>query len=158
MSRAWRSISAFVLDWRNVATFLASVLTGLLVFLVIDSSQARNAAQDAASQRAAAATRRIDKLNVEIRELQEQIAQGRDERGQLNAAVDALTEQVRQMGGRPVLGPTPAPSRTAAPSPTSRPGPTVTPKPTQSPTPRPTRTPSPSPSPSPSCRVILLCL
>jgi hypothetical protein len=149
-----------ILDYRTfvVATgFLLLLLVGYLVFSAFqsahDANVAAKSATDTANKRAAAASRRIDLLNSEIQQLQALIAQGRDERGQLAAAVAALRVQVQQLGGTPVSG-TPSPTSTV----TVIIRPTAGPRPTASGTAAPTPSPTPSPSPGGVCRLLpVLC-
>lgn len=147
-----------VFDWRTfaVAGVFAAVL--LVGFLVYSAFAAAHDATDAANRRGAAATRRIDLLNSEIQQLQQQIAKGADQRGQLAAVVAALAQQVRQLGGTPVATATtvvtvvPAP-RPSTPSPSPRPTATRKPRPH----PKPHHTPTPSPSPTCTRLVGILC-
>jgi len=146
-----------VLDYRTfvVATgFLSLMLVG---FIVVASLQRAHEATQSADQRGRAASRRIDLLNTEIKELQAEIAAGRDERGQLAASVAALAAQIRQLGGQPVVMVTPGTTIIVRPSaaPTPTPGRSTAPRPTAHPTA--TRTPSPSPSPSCTRLLILPC-
>lgn len=148
-------LGRFVTDWRNGATLLASVLVALLVFLVIDAQQARNDSAEAQKRTSAAATRRIDLLTKTQQGLVGQIARLVETAAKQQAAIAALEEQVRQMGGEPVAGqddidgldrifPTATPQPSPSPSRS-----TVGPRPT----PTPTRSPTPRPSPSPTCTV-----
>lgn len=140
-----------VFDWRTFAVagaFLTAVLIGYAFW---SAFQAAHDATEAANQRGKAASRRIDLLNNEIQELQDAIAAGRDERGQLATAVAALTAQIRQAGGTPVV----TVRVTSAPAPTATA--TASPRASSSPRPRPTatRTPAPSPTPEPSVLCVL---
>lgn len=143
------------------AVVLASALVGLVFFLVVDGAQARQDGVDQAQAQARqaidtrqAASRRIDRLADDLAALQTQ-------NGQLTTTVQALAEQVRQMGGSPVAtlparpaareaprtGPAAGARMTATSSPTPRRSPPATRPPTA------TRSPSPAPSrsPSPTC-------
>lgn len=116
-------------DWRNGATVLASVLVALVAYVTIDASIARNQAVDSKNQSTIAATRRIDKLNDRIRDLGEELVRAANKNGQrigeLTSQITALEEQVRQLGGRPVVvtptttTSTTGPPRTSPPTSTS---------------------------------------
>jgi hypothetical protein len=94
-------------NWRNGATLVASLLVALVAFVVIDASQARQDALDARNRTAATATRRIDKLNDRIEALGTMLFEQADANGQrigeLTTQISALQEQVRQLGGKPVV-------------------------------------------------------
>lgn len=152
-----RKIGNFVIDWRNGATLLASVLVALLVVTVLDGLSARHEALDAATATAnqarsaqKAASRRIDQLTTGQQRLTRQV-------GMLIEENAALSQQIRDMGGRPTVVPA-SQSRSSrvfvAPEPTPAPSPRAT----SSPAPRPSSSPrpSPSPSPSPTCRPLPL--
>lgn len=148
-----RGAGNFAADWKNGATLLASVLVALLAVTVIDGIRARGdvleqARQDAATAQATAnqarsaqqaATRRIDRLTTGQQQLGRQVAFLLEENS-------ALRQQVRDMGGAPIVI-TPSSSTTAR-YPSASPSPS--PSPRQSP--RPSPAPRPSPSPSPTCR------
>lgn len=127
-----RSAARWLLDYRNLLTLLATVLVVLLVVAVTDSITSRDSALDAAKQAlstrdqtAAAAARRVDLLNGEIADLQDQLRAAAAGRAQLDADVSALTEQVHQLGGRPVATPTTTTTtiRTGSAGPAPSPGP-----------------------------------
>jgi hypothetical protein len=129
--RPIRHAGRWLSNWRNGATVLASVVIALVAFVVIDASQARQEALDARNRTATAATRRIDKLNDKIGETDSR------QIGETNAKLAALEEQIRQLGGKPVVvsigstqaGSTPPPSTTSTTSP--RPTTTTTTTPPQ---------------------------
>lgn len=134
MTRA-RAVVGWLANWRNGATVVASVLVALVGFVVIDASIARNGALDARNRTASAATRRIDLLNERIEELGEDLVASANANGvrigELSAQIAALQEQVRQLGGEPVVvrptttttaGASPPPSTTT----TTRPPTTTT--------------------------------
>lgn len=102
-----RLLVAWATDWRNGATLAASVAVAVIAFVLIDASQARNDALDARNRTAAAATRRIDLLNERIENLGEEMAEAAFSNGAriggLADQVAALQEQVRQLGGEPVI-------------------------------------------------------
>jgi hypothetical protein len=141
-----------IFDYRTFAVAGAFLTLLLVGFLVVSSIQAARDATDAQNRARVAASRRIDLLNTEITRLQGEIAAGRDQRGQLALAVAALSAQVRDLGGQPIVtvttvnrsNPQPAPAPTASRS--------AAPRATSSPRPRPSRT--PAPSPTPTCRAL----
>jgi type II secretory pathway pseudopilin PulG len=141
MSRIGRAVVGtvrWVADWRTGAVACASALVLLLAYVVVDGKLARDRALDVAVATAEqaqdareAATRRIDLLLERIDALEQQ---GRDNGaliGDLRTQVAALQEQVRQLGGQPVItssppttsplaGPGPGPGRpTPSPSTTT---------------------------------------
>lgn len=156
-------------NWLTIVTVvLASAIVGLLFFFAVDGMQARKddvRRADAAAAQAIdtrqAATRRIDLLARQVGELQA-------ERGQLATSVAALAEQVRRLGGDPIVM-SPAISSTARPVATeaprtgpsspstgvssARPGTSRRPSRDPRPRSRPTASPGPSPSPQPPCLV-----
>lgn len=112
----WASIRTLV-DWRTGAMVLATVVVALVIAVVITGAQTTRAALDTRNQTALAATRRIDLLNERINELGSQLvaqAESNGERlGQLSEQVAALQEQVRQLGGEPVIVAAPYASSTS---------------------------------------------
>lgn len=156
---AIRAVMRFFADWRNAATFLGSVVIALLIVITVEGVRARNQAAtalqaqaDQATQLRTASSRRIDKLNDELRDVRSDFAEAEAQRGRLSAALDALAEQIRQMGGRPVATSSNGDSVRPAPSSSARTSPRPGASPTRSASPRPTST--PRPSPSPTCRVV----
>lgn len=141
-----------IFDYRTFAVAGAFLTLLLVGYLVVSSIQAAHDATDAQNRARVAASRRIDLLNTEITRLQGEIAAGRDQRGQLALAVAALSAQVRDLGGQPIVTVTTVnrsdPQSTSTPSPAASAAPQVTP----TPRPRPSRT--PAPSPSPTCRAL----
>lgn len=136
-----------VFDYRTFAVagfFAAFLIVGWVVF---SAFQAAHDATVSADRRGKAASRRVDMLNSEIQQLERQIVAGQDERGQLAAKVDALSEQVRQLGGRPVVAVTVSPEPELEPTPP----PMASSRPSSTPAPHPTRTVRPTPRPSPTC-------
>lgn len=117
-------------DWRNglmmVGTIVAAALLSLLVVVVVDSINARKSALEAlesvnerATDTRRAATRRIDQQQARINQLEGEVqAYGRTI-GELGSTVTALTEQVRQMGGRPIVVSSSSPTAVAPPPGTS---------------------------------------
>lgn len=138
-----------ILDYRTFVVATAFLITALVGYLVFSAFQAAHDSTSAANQRGQAATRRIDLLNREIDELNDQLrgltADAARERGELSTKIDALAEQVRRMGGRPIVVTTASPSPSAA-----RSSPTPAPRPTN----RPTARPRPSATPSPTCTAL----
>lgn len=102
-----RSSLRWLSDWRNAAAIAASVLVALLAYVTIDASIARNQAVSGRNRSTAAATRRIDKLNHRIEGLGDELVGAADQNGkrigELVAQISALQEQIRRMGGRPVV-------------------------------------------------------
>lgn len=152
MSRVKRGLYRLleVFDYRTFAVaagFLALLLVG---YLVMASVQQAHDATEAQNRSRTAATRRIDILNNRIEKLQAQIVQGQGDRSELAAKLAALEEQVRQLGGRPVVTGGPARTSGPVPGPTRRPSPTPAPTSTRPPPASP-RPPSPTPRPSPTC-------
>jgi type II secretory pathway pseudopilin PulG len=145
-------------DWlKAIVVILASALVGLAFFMVLDGARARQddvrraqAQADQAIDSRQAATRRIDLLQAQLDGLEREIQTGQDERGRLATSVEALSEQVRQMGGRPVVTTSPHATPTSSRAPGARPAPSSGPRPTPRPTPR--------PSPSPRACVLGVCL
>lgn len=134
--RAVLATIRFVLDWRTGLTLLASLVVALVLVVVITGARTTQDALDARDRTAVAAARRIDKLNDQIEDLGAQLvtsAYSNGRRiGQLSDQVAALQEQVRQLGGEPVVVVTP----TAQPTPT-----------TSTPAPPPTTTTTTPPAP-----------
>jgi hypothetical protein len=110
-------------NWRNGATLVASLLVALVAFVVIDASQARQDALDARNRTAATATRRIDKLNDRIEALGTMLFEQADANGQrigeLTAQVEALSQQVRDLGGTPIVVQPSASSSSSSQQPTT---------------------------------------
>lgn len=138
---------------------LAAVLVALLVVAMVNAIRRAEVAENARSQTSAKATRRIDLLNARITMLQAQAVENGQTIGELQADIAALAEQIRQLGGAPVVvAPDPRGSaaggavRQSTPATTSTPAPppptTTTTAPAAPPT---TAAPNPPPSdPAPS--------
>lgn len=156
-----RRLIGWFADWRNglmlVGTIVAAALLSLLVVVVIDSINARKSALDAlqsVNERAAdtrrAATRRIDLQQARIEELEGWVQTSGQAIGELSTTVSALTEQVRQMGGEPVVSPRPPTTSTPQPRPSTPPTTAAPAAPNPAPSPPPTAPPSaPRPEPEP---------
>ena len=143
-------------DWRSVLMIVVAVLVGLLVVLVVtsitDRENALQVAKRATANEQAERTvlnHRVDQLLAQI-DLLETDAQGDSAQlAVLRREVELLQQQVRDMGGQPVVigaggGMSPSPQ----PQSSSR---------SASPRPSPTRTsPHPSPSRSKVC-VLVVC-
>lgn len=148
-------------DRRNLATvaatLVAGVLMALLVVTVIGALRARGDAVEALEDTVAAqldvrraATRRIDLLQERIGELTDTLERQVSGVGEMQAQIEALQEQIEQMGGQPVVprerrsGTEPDDEgddeRDPSPEPTDRP---------RRPSPPPSPTPSPTPTPTP---------
>ena len=101
----------------------ACALTALLFVTVINAMVRADRAERSRDTTASSASRRIDLLNQRIVQLQDQaVANGRD-LGALTTQVVALAEQIRQLGGRPIVDP---PAARTTPT-TARPGTSTTP-------------------------------
>lgn len=148
--RALVAVARFLLDWRTGLTIAASLFVAILLVVVVLGARIATDALDARDSTATAATRRIDKLNDRIEELGTQLtlqaAINGQRLGELSEQVAALQEQVRQLGGEPVVVVDPRqPDRTTTT--------TTTAPPTTSST---TTTTAPPPPPEDDCRVELL--
>jgi uncharacterized membrane protein len=150
-----QAVSGFVRwvsDWRTGAVFLGSLLVGAVIALVIISGVTAQDALEAREQTAKTASRRINQLLDELRQLSNDQAAAAEANGQrigeLTAQIGALQEQVGDLGGRPVV---PVTSTTTTTS-TARPPSTTTT--TQ---PRPTTTTSTT-TPSRRCLVRAVCV
>jgi TolA-binding protein len=122
--RFLRAPIRWVLDWRTGATFAVTALVVLLTFIVFDASAARDQALDTALDQRQAATRRIDMLLAEVANLREDAEANGQRIGELLDQVAVLQEQVRQLGGRPVVVQTTTTARRS--SPTTQPRSTTT--------------------------------
>lgn len=118
-----RTFGRWLADWRNGATAIGTLLSVLLVFVVVNAIESRNAALDVAEATAEdstaqrkATTRRIDLLLERTGELEAAAVVNGERIGELVAEVNALREQVRQMGGEPVVDAPEPDGRRAAPS------------------------------------------
>lgn len=154
-----------VFTWQVAGPIIAYVLAALLTVSVVEAFVGQHDALTARAQTAAAASRRIDLLQAQInglqRVLRHRTASDARERGRLEVAVRALAQQIRQMGGTPVVEPDsePQPTSQARPTPTMQPSSHPTPRPTHpSPKPSPTVTPSPTPTPTGLCLLRKVCL
>lgn len=128
-----RKLGRWVTDYRNGLTFIGVVLVLVLGAAFIHGVQAGDRAQR--NERAAVRTsetiannarRRVDLLTGQIADLERQAEANGSRMGELLANIDALAEQVRQLGGRPVV--------TAQPPSTSTTASTVPPSPASPPT------------------------
>ena len=147
--RAVLATLRFLFDWRTGLTLLASLVVALVLVVVITGARTTQDALDARQRTAVAASRRIDKLNDRIGDLAEQLVTSAYSNGQqlgaLSDQVAALQEQVRQLGGEPVV------VHPAGTTSTTQPGTTPTTRPPSSTTT--TTAPKPKPNP-PRCRGI----
>lgn len=161
-----------IFDYRTFITagaFLSLLLVG---YLVVTSVQTAQDSKDLLEGQRAAATRRIDLLTTELRRLQALAQDNSRTNGEQAEAIAALTEQIKQLGGRPVVtGPSqdPVPNAPASPGgapstelnvlPSPQVSPSASPPPSTRSSPQPSATPtassSPSPSESPSVTVCL---
>lgn len=138
-----------IFDYRTL--MVASVLTALLLagYLMVGAIQSAHDANVTANQRGKAATRRIDGLQDIIADQAQTIADLKARDAARDAQMAALSAQVRQLGGQPVVSPQPAPTVYVVRSPSPASSRSRSPRPFVSPSP--SRTPRPSPSPSPTC-------
>jgi len=142
------------LSWPSLGPVIALVIGLLIAAGVADAFVSRQQAVDSLNQARAKASARIDQLLHQIDRLQNRVAENAQERGRLEEAIKILAQQVRRMGGEPVVTyrvtATPTPQRSPQPS-SHRPA---------SPRPSPRPSPSHSPSTSPTCDVqhLLRCL
>lgn len=161
-------VARWFVDWRNGVVILASVMVAMFSWVIIDGSikthsalrtADRAIAASDASARASqaevqrgidsrqAATERINALQARIGDLIVEVQMANESAGASAARQEALANQVRQLGGRPVVVQTstattrPTPVTTATPTTTTRPPPTTTTKkPTTTTTKKPTTT------------------
>lgn len=157
MSRLAGSTAAvvrWVADWRTGAVACGTVLVLLLGYVVVDGKLARDRALDVAQATAEqaldarrAATRRIDLLLGRIDVLEQQGSANGALIADLRTQVAALQEQVRQLGGRPVVTSTPG-TPSSSSSQGARPAPPTTT----------TTAPPPSPPPEEDDDRPVLCL
>lgn len=108
-------VFGWLLDWRTGAVLLGSLVAGAVIATVLVSGVNSNNALQARKQTARAASRRIDLLQQRITELQTLASLNGVLLGSANTKIDALAEQVRQMGGRPVVAPPTVPATVPAP-------------------------------------------
>lgn len=101
--RAMFSTIRFLLDWRTGLTFCASLFVALLLAVVVTGAQTTREALDTRNRTAAAAARRIDLLNERIEILSGSVEDNNRVIGELRQQVADLSEQVRQLGGEPVV-------------------------------------------------------
>ena len=144
LARAAGAAVRWFADWRTGAVACASALVLLLAFVVIDGKVARDRALDVAVATAEqaqdarqAATRRIDLLLERIDALEHQGSENGALIADLRRQVGALQEQVRQLGGRPVVSSSPSATSTTdprrAPSPSTTTTSTTAPPPEDAP-------------------------
>lgn len=148
MHRAlFRTLEIF--DYRTFLVAGGFVLLLLVGYLIVGAVQGAHDANTTANLRGQAASRRIDGLQTTITDQAETIAGLRAAVSAAVARQNALARQVEQLGGRPVVQPSPeriyvviSPSPAASPSRSPRPFPSASPSRT------------PRPSPSPTCRPV----
>jgi hypothetical protein len=138
-------------DWRTLTALSGAVLVALLAVLVVTSItdreralQVAKAATSNAQDERAILNRRVDQLLAQISQLQADSQANGEQLAVLRREVVLLQQQVRDLGGQPVVvdggtSPTPAASRSS---------PRASPTPKSSPT---QASPHPSPSPSRTC-------
>jgi len=168
MARWWwrpRRVDLLIL----LATVLVGALLGVAAYAVSQVAEARSdamaqlgAQQQSSTAEQTLAARRLDAMAEQNAAMAEELRAALTEQSRLAAQVDALTEQVRQLGAQPVATPRPArqPNRSTAP-PAPRPGTApLPPASTKSPPastdpPPPTGTQSPPPDSGGTCLPIL---
>lgn len=138
MIRPFRTFGRWMFDYRTGAMVAASLLAAAVIGMVILSGLATRDALHARQATAEAATRRIDRLQDEIHDLGEQLtadARANGHRiGELTDQIAVLQEQVRQLGGTPIVVQAPRSSRSTPPTTAPRPTTTTAPKPQPAPT------------------------
>lgn len=105
----WRSLQRS--NWLIIASIaVCAALVGVLAYVVVDAQSARSDSVQRAEAQAsqaidsrAASSRRIDLLQAQIEALRARLERQATEAGQLREQIAALSEQVRQLGGRPVV-------------------------------------------------------
>lgn len=161
-----RSVGRWLVDWRNGATLVASIVAVVVLLTTVDAIAGRREAFEQLRSSRQAASRRIDLLQARIDEL---VADGEADTArvaQLDAEIDALRLQVQGLGGTPVVAPRPnvttprstspppsSPTTTTTPPRTEPPGPGGAPPPTTQPPPPGPGAPPPDES-SAVCRLL----
>lgn len=142
--RAVIAVARFFLDWRTGLTLAASLFVAILLVVVVLGARIAIDALEARDNTASSATRRIDQLNDRIEELGSQLTLQASVNGvrlgELSEQVAALQEQVRQLGGEPVVVDDPRQQVTTSTT-------------TAAPPPPPTTT-TTAPPPEDDCRVV----
>lgn len=114
-----RAVGRWAADWRTGAAVAATAFVALLIVIVVSSTTTTQDALDARQATASAASRRIDRFNARIEELGTEISTAAFTNGvrigELADQVAALQEQVRQMGGDPVVPSTTTTTSTTRP-------------------------------------------
>lgn len=130
---AGRAVGRWAADWRTGAAVAATAFVALLIVVVVSSTQTTQDALEARQATATAATRRIDRLNDRIEELGLELSgaaySNGAQIGALRSDITSLQEQVRQLGGDPVVPSTTTttrPSSTSSTTSTTRPPSTTT--------------------------------
>jgi hypothetical protein len=157
--RRARGVKAW-LDYRTFAMGGFFVITLLVFYSVVSSNHRAAEALRAQAESRQAASRRIDLLTGEIRRLTSESKTRGEQVAELQAQVEALIEQVRQMGGNPVVVVRPSAGQSPSPQSTGRPSASPTPSRTRPPRPSPSHTPprpSSSPSEPPFCLPVIGC-
>lgn len=136
----------WLVDWRLYATFAASVVAGVLVFVVVDSSIGRHDALEALRAQAAQSIDIREAQSRRIDVLQEQI-------GELTSQIIALRDQLTAAGVTPVVN-EPARPRLTPERPTSPTTSTTRAQPQPQPPPSTTSTTQPPEPPPPPCTTV----
>jgi cell division protein FtsB len=112
MGRRLRAVVRWVLDWHTGVAVAASVLVALLAVAVVVTAQSNRDALAVARAKEA----EISVLNKRITVLEDQVRDGNAHITELLTEVAALQEQVRQLGGQPVVVNVSTPSSSTKPS------------------------------------------
>lgn len=146
----------WIRDWRTIAALVSAVLVGLLAVLVITSISDRENALEVAKRTTAneqaeriALDHRIDQLLAQVGGLQSDAQGNAQQLIVLRREVALLQQQVRDLGGQPVIasgGGSSSPEPRASSRGSARPAPTPT---------HTTPPPSPKPSASRTCLPVL---
>lgn len=103
----------------------AALFVALVIAVVISSTQTAADAIDARNRTESTAERQIARLNDRIEELTVQVGETGDAVGAARTEIEALREQIRRMGGEPVVTTTTTTSRPRSTT-TTRPQSTTT--------------------------------
>lgn len=107
MTTRWEALRRWVADPRTGMAVAVSLLAAAVIATVLISGITAQRALGSRDQTGAAASRRVDLLNERIEELGDRLVEENRENGirigELSDQVAALQEQVRQLGGIPVV-------------------------------------------------------
>lgn len=94
-----RRVARWATDWRNGATLVAAILSALLVLSYLDARADRQSALDELAKRAD----QIEVLTDRIAELEATASENGAVIESFRRQIEILSEQVRQLGGDPVV-------------------------------------------------------